>query len=596
MIGDADGGIPSFLGQQRPPTYATTFVATGSADGAVRLWKAPAIAHMRQQSGWKCTQTLEAHGGTVTSITGAPGLLVTGSTDRSVKLWRAVEGRRGATLYPWYDLSKTLTVLGSWITSLSYSTTHNVGDLGWLYVSEDTGDVHVFRGRHRVVSTAAASPTAPGSLTRALEDAAGAASGGGGGLALQVHVDGLGGAGADEEHSGGERRWEAHRSSMAHDDIDFERNHRPEAHHRGWAPAGPASAADEGGGGGRDWRASQSNLAWRRAGLRGVSKIIFISSYDLVITLCNDNCMRIYDVKGQHQQHAHAQQAHHQPVGAAAGPGPRPPSPPAGSAAPEGGGYCQTVIENEHSCNFSDMEYDPMHTQVLLSDKFGYLYIYCIEERKMIFQSRVLRCAIRKVHLRLSRPPPAIAMMAAAHAGAGPAAAAPPPPKEEVLLLTETGVHFCSIERDLQYYQFPTGHSGPVIAVHATGEGPDDAAHAGPALSVSPSGKHLSARGAGGMEPGDEGEDVAPRIYSASLDNTVRVWDPYDFSCLRILEETDSEISSMCLSGSRGTIITGHDDGCVRVWEVDTGRCVARYSRRPREGAFESPIASRVRY
>ena len=67
---------------------------------------------------------------------------------------------------------------------------------------------------------------------------------------------------------------------------------------------------------------------------------------------------------------------------------------------------------------------------------------------------------------------------------------------------------------------------------------------------------------------------VAPRIYSASLDNTVRVWDPYDFSCLRILEETDSEISSMCLSSSRGTIITGHDDGCVRVWDVDTGRLV----------------------
>jgi len=100
IIGECDGGLPSFLGQQHRPAYATTFVATGSADGAVRLWKAPAIAHMRQQSGWKCTQTLEAHGGTVTSITGAPGLLVTGSTDRSVKLWRAVEGRRGATLYP----------------------------------------------------------------------------------------------------------------------------------------------------------------------------------------------------------------------------------------------------------------------------------------------------------------------------------------------------------------------------------------------------------------------------------------------------------------------------------------------------------------
>ena len=63
-----------------------TIVTTGSADGTVRLWVAPAVAHYRQQSGWKCSQTLEGHGGTITSITGAPGIIITGSTDRHVKV------------------------------------------------------------------------------------------------------------------------------------------------------------------------------------------------------------------------------------------------------------------------------------------------------------------------------------------------------------------------------------------------------------------------------------------------------------------------------------------------------------------------------
>lgn len=35
-------------------------------------------------------------------------------------------------------------------------------------------------------------------------------------------------------------------------------------------------------------------------------------------------------------------------------------------------------------------------------------------------------------------------------------------------------------------------------------------------------------------------------LYSASLDNTIRHWDPYDMSCLSILKEKSSEITCMC--------------------------------------------------
>jgi WD40 repeat protein len=34
-------------------------------------------------------------------------------------------------------------------------------------------------------------------------------------------------------------------------------------------------------------------------------------------------------------------------------------------------------------------------------------------------------------------------------------------------------------------------------------------------------------------------------MFSCSLDNTVRVWDPYDMMCLRVLTESREELSAM---------------------------------------------------
>ena len=522
--------------RQHRQYQSTTLVATGSADGTVRLWKAPAIAHMRQQSGWWCTQTLEGHGGTITSITGAPGLLVTGSTDRSVKLWKAVEGRR-ATFYPWYDLSKTLSVMGSWVTSLSYSTTHNVGDLGSLYVGEDSGDVHVFRGRPLSNTTAAASSGTSGATATRLGggvsddtdpvgngfiDSDGSVNGAG--LHADVHSSGAGGGSSSaglingsshEERSSATTvmRWGAVSSSA---DIDFERAKTSTSGDTG----NQTDALAMMGAG-----SSSGNLAWRRVGSRGVSKITFVSSLDLVLTLSNDYCMRIFDVK----QHSSTGDLGLDVNDYADAAGNR--------------GFCQNVIMNEHSCNFTDMEYDPVNTQVLLCDKYGFLYIFCLEDRKMIFTSRVLHAAILAIHLRPGR-----------------SGLDSRPREEELVLLTERGIHFCSIERGLEYYQFPGGHTGPVICVHASDHG----------------------AGITALRDDDDDDEhdatyeynAVLKLYSASLDNTVRVWDPYDLTCQRILEESESEISSMCVSRSRGTIVTGHDDGCIRVWEVDTGSTV----------------------
>lgn len=57
------------------------------------------------------------------------------------------------------------------------------------------------------------------------------------------------------------------------------------------------------------------------------------------------------------------------------------------------------------------------------------------------------------------------------------------------------------------------------------------------------------------------------RLFSASEDNTVRLWDPYDMACIRVMEEGDSEISAMTFYEGWNLLITG---GC------NTCRCVLR--------------------
>lgn len=70
------------------------------------------------------------------------------------------------------------------------------------------------------------------------------------------------------------------------------------------------------------------------------------------------------------------------------------------------------------------------------------------------------------------------------------------------------------------------------------------------------------------------------RIFSASLDGSVRLWHPHNLTCLRVYKCDQSEISCMTLFEGWNALITGHEGGEVVLWNVATGthRIIGRHN------------------
>jgi hypothetical protein len=84
-----------------------------SADRTIRVWD-PAVRDLSKA----CVQTLQGHGGTVTSLAYCEGILVSSSTDNTIRAWKVDEGR-DLLLYPWFSPHLTLSDIGCWVNALA---------------------------------------------------------------------------------------------------------------------------------------------------------------------------------------------------------------------------------------------------------------------------------------------------------------------------------------------------------------------------------------------------------------------------------------------------------------------------------------------
>ncbi|GMH37101.1 hypothetical protein BSKO_04974 [Bryopsis sp. KO-2023] len=175
--------------------------------------------------------------------------------------------------------------------------------------------------------------------------------------------------------------------------------------------------------------------------------------------------------------------------------------------------------ENENNCRFTAILYDRKRGQVITTDMLGYLAIYCLKKETMLATKRLTTKPILSIHHREAT--------------------------DDYVVILEGEIQVWRIERDVGYNVLRGGHTGPVVSLYTC---------------------------SGGKGLLDREQDF--RIFSASLDKTLRLWDPHDLGCLRCLTERQSEISCMTFSEKENTLIVGHDDGVIRLWNMDTDTCV----------------------
>ena len=65
------------------------------------------------------------------------------------------------------------------------------------------------------------------------------------------------------------------------------------------------------------------------------------------------------------------------------------------------------------------------------------------------------------------------------------------------------------------------------------------------------------------------------RIVSGSWDRSVRVWDAESGACVATLEGHSYGVMSVAFSPDGRRIVSGSGDKSVRVWDAESGACVA---------------------
>merc|ERR1719473_231612 len=59
-------------------------------------------------------------------------------------------------------------------------------------------------------------------------------------------------------------------------------------------------------------------------------------------------------------------------------------------------------------------------------------------------------------------------------------------------------------------------------------------------------------------------------LYTAAMDNTIRMWDLDSLQCIKNLRERRNEITSMIYLPRANVIITGHEDFELKMWSIDS--------------------------
>ncbi|CAG9465089.1 unnamed protein product [Pedinophyceae sp. YPF-701] len=245
------------------------------------------------------------------------------------------------------------------------------------------------------------------------------------------------------------------------------------------------------------------------------------------------------------------------------------------------------TLANPEACSFTAVEYDPLDDRVLVADRKGNMFAFDMQAGKILLQMKLNTSFKRVVALFWADPPVKRTTEGEGEQGLGDSLrgiesfphtrpglipglsfardAALKEGKDDEISEAESGdvegyTQLVAIMPDrCVFYQVDRGTAFNIV----------QGGHTGPVA-------HLTC-GDGGLSGDGLGHAVGAAdhrlISSCPNDGTIRQWDPFDMACLRVLHERGPEVTAMVLFTPRDLLVTGHEDGTVKAWKLDTGSC-----------------------
>jgi len=179
------------------------------------------------------------------------------------------------------------------------------------------------------------------------------------------------------------------------------------------------------------------------------------------------------------------------------------------------------TLHNTNRVRFTGMHWAQEHQELFLVDELGWVFVWSIQAGMCVKSERLVGPGLTPSAGGDSR------LVCVSSAG------------DELLACDGADCHVWQVLRDVHYVEVD-GHTGPVIA----------------------------------LQPAEGSNSDEQVLYSASLDNTIKAWDPFDMTCVSTLHEVHSEISCLLYSSTNGFLISGNDDGSIRLWNPDSGSTI----------------------
>ena len=237
-------------------------------------------------------------------------------------------------------------------------------------------------------------------------------------------------------------------------------------------------------------------------------------------------------------------------------------------------GAVTRIIDSPHRSRFTALCWDGARSELLLGDESGHLSIWdvggegCLKCERLWGDGALPKQGGEKVAAALAN-----AVRVSRIDSTGPRVGKPGPSQGGLrhLALAEGGRLLSSSGTAVDAWRVVHGISSVRAAAHSAAV----VAVAGPGTAaVCDEGEERRSDAARSPEAALSTRSSESAVYSASLDGTIRAWDPQDMSCTSIFHEVRSEIACLIHCPRCERLVTGHDDGAIRLWHVDSGSTV----------------------